>query len=668
MATRCDWMLSPCCRPRPASSACWGTSDFFAGLASRRHPAVAVVGVDPGAGAARHLGGRRRCAGTDLTWTGWPPWAVAAGLAGMAGLVCFYSALRRGTMGVVAPIAALGVVVPVVLGVADGRAAPSPWAWVGHAASPIVGVDPGLRARAERRRLRRARSSLAVLRRASGFGFALFCLDRGSRESTLLTLWGMRLTSVTILVVVGAGAAHGRRRRPAARLPALLAIGCGDLAANGAVRLRLVARAGERRLRARLALPGGHRRLGAVRPATSGSSGCSRSGWRWPSVGVAVIAALTPGRPARRVGGCRLGDHPCRHDASTRPPATPSLRASARLARRRARCRTPRCGSCARPAARCRSTARSARASRCSSPACGPDLVTEITLQPVRRHGVDAAIFFSDIVRAAQGGRRRPRHQARRRARSSPSPSAPAPTSTGCRDLTPEHVPYITEAVRPLVGELGATPLIGFAGAPFTLASYLVEGGPSQEPRAHQGADVRRPAAVGRPAAPGSRRSPGRSCGCRSRPAPPPSSCSTRGPARCRRADYQRHRAAALGRGAGRGRPTSACRASTSASAPASCSPLMGEAGADVVGRRLPASRSPTRSRGSAAATPCRATSTRPCSSRRGSRSRPRCARSSTQGRPAPGHIFNLGHGVLPDTDPDVLTRVVELVHEISAR
>ena len=48
-------------------------------------------------------------------------------------------------------------------------------------------------------------------------------------------------------------------------------------------------------------------------------------------------------------------------------------------------------------------------------------------------------------------------------------------------DLTPEHVPFITESVRRLVAELGGTPLIGFAGAPFTVASYLVEGGPSKE-------------------------------------------------------------------------------------------------------------------------------------------------------------------------------------------
>ncbi len=48
------------------------------------------------------------------------------------------------------------------------------------------------------------------------------------------------------------------------------------------------------------------------------------------------------------------------------------------------------------------------------------------------------------------------------------------------RDLTPEDVHYVTEAIGMLTAELGPTPLIGFAGAPFTLASYLVEGGPSR--------------------------------------------------------------------------------------------------------------------------------------------------------------------------------------------
>ncbi|WP_042802043.1 uroporphyrinogen decarboxylase, partial [Streptomyces sp. C] len=108
-----------------------------------------------------------------------------------------------------------------------------------------------------------------------------------------------------------------------------------------------------------------------------------------------------------------------------------------------------------------------------------PDLVTEITMQPVRRHDVDAAIFFSDIVVplkaigvdldikpgigpvVAQPIRRRE-------------------DLAQLRDLTPEDVAYVTEAIGMLTGELGGTPLIGFAGAPFTLASYLVEGGPSK--------------------------------------------------------------------------------------------------------------------------------------------------------------------------------------------
>ena len=109
-----------------------------------------------------------------------------------------------------------------------------------------------------------------------------------------------------------------------------------------------------------------------------------------------------------------------------------------------------------------------------------PALTTEITLQPVRRYGVDAAIFFSDIVLplkavgvdldivAGVG----------------PVVASPVRTLADVEaipDLTPDHVPFITEAVHLLVAELGPTPLIGFAGAPFTVASYLVEGGPSKE-------------------------------------------------------------------------------------------------------------------------------------------------------------------------------------------
>jgi drug/metabolite transporter (DMT)-like permease len=210
-----------------ASSLVWGTSDFFAGLASRRHPAVAVVGWTQGL-ALLVISAVVVARWDTLSWSGWPPWAVAAGLTGMAGLVCFYSALSSGTMGVVAPIAALGVVVPVVLGVASGEA-PSPWAWVGMLVA-ILGVT--LASGPELSGDVSPRPVVLAACAAVGFGLALFCLDRGARESTLLTLWGMRVTSVTILVVVAlvfrtAGGVTPRET------PALLAIGCGDLLANG---------------------------------------------------------------------------------------------------------------------------------------------------------------------------------------------------------------------------------------------------------------------------------------------------------------------------------------------------------------------------------------------------------------------------------------------------
>ena len=108
-----------------------------------------------------------------------------------------------------------------------------------------------------------------------------------------------------------------------------------------------------------------------------------------------------------------------------------------------------------------------------------PELATEVTLQPVRRLGVDAAILFSDIVVPLEGigvsldivpG---------------VGPVIDSPISTKAdvgrfRVLNPESdLPYVLETIRLLRKEL-AVPLIGFAGAPFTLASYLVEGGPSK--------------------------------------------------------------------------------------------------------------------------------------------------------------------------------------------
>ncbi|MGB6005091.1 MAG: uroporphyrinogen decarboxylase [Ornithinimicrobium sp.] len=108
-----------------------------------------------------------------------------------------------------------------------------------------------------------------------------------------------------------------------------------------------------------------------------------------------------------------------------------------------------------------------------------PDLVTEITLQPVRRHGVDAAILFSDIVVPLQAAG----VDVEIVAGVGPVISEPVRSRADVvriAELTPDMISDIEASVRQLVAELGATPLIGFAGAPFTLASYLIEGGPSK--------------------------------------------------------------------------------------------------------------------------------------------------------------------------------------------
>ena len=107
------------------------------------------------------------------------------------------------------------------------------------------------------------------------------------------------------------------------------------------------------------------------------------------------------------------------------------------------------------------------------------DRAAEITLQPVRRYGVDAAILFSDIVV--------PAHAVGFGVDVVPGtgpvverPFAARGDLDRLRPLDPvSDTPYVTETVRRAVDAL-EVPLIGFAGAPFTVASYLVEGGPSR--------------------------------------------------------------------------------------------------------------------------------------------------------------------------------------------
>jgi uroporphyrinogen decarboxylase len=292
-----------------------------------------------------------------------------------------------------------------------------------------------------------------------------------------------------------------------------------------------------------------------------------------------------------------------------------------------------------------------------------PDLVTEITLQPVRRYGVDAAILFSDIVvpLAAVG--------VDLEIKPGVGPVIARPIRSEAdlgqlRPLEPDDVAAVTEAVANLVGELGATPLIGFAGAPFTLASYLVEGGPS---RNHEhtkammygapqlwSALMERLAGI---AAAFLRLQVGAGASAvqlfdswvGALPAADYARLVQPWSARVLEAvgDLQVPR---IHFGVGTGELLA----------------LMGEAGADVVGVdfRLPLDEA-TRRIGPDRAVQGNLDPAVVFAPWEVVADRTRSALAA--GRAAPGHVFNLGHGVIPSTDPDVLARVVDLVHEVSA-
>ena len=224
---------------------------------------------------------------------------------------------------------------------------------------------------------------------AAGFGFALFALDRGARASLLHTLWGMRLVSVTVFCVAALATRSlgGAGRRD---LPVLAAIGLGDVSANA-----LFAFASSRGLVSVASV------LGSLYPVAT---------LVWARVLLGERLRAGAARRCRPGPGRRGPDDPLtsgtdaapwedRRVSSPAPSVAPTLRNSAlvRAARREEVPHTP--VWFMRQAGRSLPEYRKVREGIAMLDSCrDPDLVTEITLQPVRRHGVDAAIFFSDIV------------------------------------------------------------------------------------------------------------------------------------------------------------------------------------------------------------------------------------------------------------------------------
>jgi drug/metabolite transporter (DMT)-like permease len=213
------------------ASLTWGTADFLGGTAARRLPVTAVVAVSQ---AAALVGLVVVAAASDglTASTAYLGWALLAAGFGVVGLTAFYSALAMGTMGVVAPIAALGVAVPVVVGVSTGDR-PTGWQGLGVAvavAGVVLASGPEVRAGVPGGAAGRRALLLAGVA-AVGFGAVIVCVAHGARTSTLMTLLVMRAASVTLLLGL---AAVGRARVGVRRadLPMLVAVGAGDVGAN----------------------------------------------------------------------------------------------------------------------------------------------------------------------------------------------------------------------------------------------------------------------------------------------------------------------------------------------------------------------------------------------------------------------------------------------------
>jgi drug/metabolite transporter (DMT)-like permease len=215
------------------SSALWGTSDFVGGTLSRRVSAVAVVGASQ----AIALVGVVPAVLIFHAYrdpAGYLPWAVAAGLVGSVSLAAFYTALADGTMGIVAPIAATGVIVPVLIGVTGGDRPKIPQGIGIVLAVTGVVLASGPEFGAAERDAGRGGLRILLLACASavGFGFVLWFVAKGSHYSVGMTLLWQRLTNATLalialLVVRGTG---GLTRRD---IPILAVVGFGDVLANG---------------------------------------------------------------------------------------------------------------------------------------------------------------------------------------------------------------------------------------------------------------------------------------------------------------------------------------------------------------------------------------------------------------------------------------------------
>jgi len=213
-----------------ASSVGWGAADFGGGLLTRRLSLAAVTVTSQAAGLAALIVVVAAVGSLDSRslWIG-----AAGGLSGGAGLACFYAALARGTMSIVAPITACSAVVPVALSIGTGER-PSALALAGSGVALSGAVLASVEERSAGESGRRDALALAV-GAAVAIGIFLFVLGKAAHAGSVVSaLFGARLGSLGFLVawaaVTGATVATFRIGRRAAALVVL--VGLADVGAN----------------------------------------------------------------------------------------------------------------------------------------------------------------------------------------------------------------------------------------------------------------------------------------------------------------------------------------------------------------------------------------------------------------------------------------------------
>lgn len=208
------------------SSLVWGLSDFLGGTLSKKRKAVAVIGGSQSFG----LIFVSLLAIAFQTWTWnqsvWINGAIA-GAMGLLGLVCFYTALATGQMGIVAPISSLSAVVPVTIGLVQGEQ-PSTMQLAGIVVA-LIGVilasGPELNGKVD------PRPVLLALFAAVTFGFCVYFMARGARINPTMTVTAMRAVQVLLVIVLflAIRSLGGLVKRD---IPMLATIGASDAGAN----------------------------------------------------------------------------------------------------------------------------------------------------------------------------------------------------------------------------------------------------------------------------------------------------------------------------------------------------------------------------------------------------------------------------------------------------